>query len=276
MVNYRCFRCGFQAKQLSHLRDHCDRVFPCKPLLGDIPVDFDKFVKMCQRAKPHTCPKCSKGYGSKASLYQHSRKCTSSADDVSSSAAATNITNNFDNSSHVSNVTNNINNSSHITNVTNNIDNSTHVDNSTTNITIQVLPFGKENLQDILDDKQFLIKCVKSAESSGMVSLMKRIHFDDAHPENKNVKVRSQKRQQMEVMGEDERWHVVDQTDTLDRMMRRGKVMLFNVYFDELRENDEDDFCMNLLRGVFDQNNNTYYLVRRKIHTLAVDETCKT
>jgi hypothetical protein len=269
MVKYTCFRCGFTTFHAGHFKVHCERTNTCQPLLDDIPVDFDEFVKKSKGTTPFQCSCCAKFYKTAASLNHHARKC------VANTAGTSNTVNNFDNSTN--NIDNSTHNHIHNDNSTHNHihnDNSTHIDNSTTNnITIQVLPFGKENVQDILEDKPFMIKCVRNAGSHGMLTLMKRIHFNNEHPENKNVNVKSLKRHQMEVMGDDERWHLVDDADALDNMMRRGKIMLFKVYDDELRENDDEDSCFNLLRHVFDMNNNKYYLVRRKIHNMAYAET---
>ena len=44
MVKYNCLRCGYVAKQKSHLLNHLNRKNICPPLLEDISIEEMKFM----------------------------------------------------------------------------------------------------------------------------------------------------------------------------------------------------------------------------------------
>jgi hypothetical protein len=78
----------------------------------------------------------------------------------------------------------------HIINITNNTNNITNntIDNSVTNnITIQLRPFGEENL-DYLKADDLLKKFKRYGRLEDvMVRALQMVHFNDEHPENMNI-----------------------------------------------------------------------------------------
>jgi hypothetical protein len=54
------------------------------------------------------------------------------------------------------------------------------------NITINIMPFGKENIQYISNSTGFVNKCLGNG-LQGLLDVIKSKHFNDKHPENKNI-----------------------------------------------------------------------------------------
>ena len=94
----------------------------------------------------------------------------------------------------------NIHNDHSVTNTTNNIDNSVN-HNITNTITVNLVHFGNENIQHLLEDTTFMDLVLKAAadattpEAKAKVvpMLAERIHFDPKHPENQTIKLSTQR-----------------------------------------------------------------------------------
>ena len=90
-----------------------------------------------------------------------------------------------------------INNSNNTTNTTNtNIDShDTHIDNSVANnitiehLTIQLLPFGKEDLSQIQNDTEFLNRCIREGVERAIPLIVKQIFLNENLPQNQNVRM---------------------------------------------------------------------------------------
>jgi hypothetical protein len=55
--------------------------------------------------------------------------------------------------------------------------------------TENINPFGKEDIDTIVNDKLFLTDCLKSVNTTGIPNLFERIFLNDELPQNKNIKV---------------------------------------------------------------------------------------
>jgi hypothetical protein len=97
--------------------------------------------------------------------------------------------------------------------------NTTHTNShNTINITnnITVKDFGHEDIGYL--SKEFLTICFKNRD---MVSLLENIHCDREHPENHTIRLRSQKRKQIELRVNG-RWKVHDETEALKDCINNG------------------------------------------------------
>jgi hypothetical protein len=143
----------------------------------------------------------------------------------------------------------------------------------TNNYNIIINPFGKEKIDHIINDYEFMKKCVRNATTHGVTDLSRRIHFDDEHPENKNIRLKSLKRELMEVMKEDNQWHLMDKSEALDKLMRKAFVALHNFYDKNLTDDDEGDFRLDLLRKIQIKYTNIYYTVCKRLNVVIMDES---
>lgn len=158
-------------------------------------------------------------------------------------------------------------------------DHSTAIDDhSTTQVTIN--NYGSETIGHVLDDHAFMRRCFKSMLSQGIPNLLKKIHFDDDHPENQNVRLRSIKRDLMEIFSED-RWKVVPGTQTTEQMIQKGCKLLGDFYDAIMRLEviadaetaDRDADYQRAMTKVMDRSGNEYYRLRRHTKTMILDET---
>jgi hypothetical protein len=180
--------------------------------------------------------------------------------DDNEASSSTNITNN--------NTTNNI---------TNNNTNNTNINNST-NVSIIINNFGQEKIDHILSDYNFMKKCFKNLLSHGIVELLRKIHFDDKHPENQNIKFKSLKQDFIEIFKEN-KWNIVPGTQTTETMTRKGCILL-SEFYDEMMKEEMDDEDMDeryrsKMRTISSKTGNEYYAVRKNTKTMLYDESQK-
>lgn len=120
------------------------------------------------------------------------------------------------------------------TTITNNIDNG-----STNNLNLPY-NFGYENIQHIIEDKDFMRGCLQTLRSGGLLNLMSKIHFDNSHPENKNIKLKCTRRRECSVF-ESGKWETKGITDATYQLLQQGRSLLSQYYLSdiEFKENDE-------------------------------------
>lgn len=107
--------------------------------------------------------------------------------------------------------------------------------NATQNITINVRSFGQENIAHIKENKEFLTNCFLQKD---IKTLLERIHCDEEHPENHNIKMKSLKRDMVETFI-DGRWIVADTDETLDELVNKGyRILRYHCY-----KNKDDIKC---------------------------------
>ena len=105
----------------------------------------------------------------------------------------------------------------------NNIDNQTN-----NNITIiNINAFGNENT-NYIDDKAILA-CISRVYKS-IPTLLQKLHFDPEHPENHNIKITNKKLPYASVMGDDQKWKMMDRKDAIETMVLNSYNMLDEKY----------------------------------------------
>jgi hypothetical protein len=156
--------------------------------------------------------------------------------------------------------------------ILNNVTDSTVTNSTTNNITIN--NYGSENIDHILQDHEFMTRCVKTMLSEGIPELLRKIHFDDEHPENQNVRLRSLKRDLMEIFAD--RWKVVPGTKTTEKLIHKGLRLLGEFYDTTMRENPHDETdqrYQKIMMIVVGRSGNEYFAVRRHTKAMIQDET---
>jgi len=103
--------------------------------------------------------------------------------------------------------------------------------NNTTNNNIVIHAYGKEDIS-FIKDKEFL-KMLNSPGTS-VQTLVKKIHFNEEHPENKNVKITNRKEPYAKVYNGD-KWLLKDKKDTISDLVE-DKMNILDGKFDELQE----------------------------------------
>jgi len=216
MIVFVCNICNRNFKRKDYLQKHKERKFPCKSMVNaticnpsiktanqkpaeNQPETSQKpageSVDTLEVVKPYECDHCSRSFTHYNSLSRHKTRlrCKKMSNtEMNKIIKKTNniVTNNPNNSINLtnSNILNNsnnnsnniINNNSNINNINNTINNNTNTNNNN-NITININPFGEENIDSITEKEKIH---VLNNLYLAMPQAMKMIHYDI--PENRN------------------------------------------------------------------------------------------
>lgn len=245
---HKCKRCGSEFARKQTLLTHLQRVRPCQSVVEDIPL----YILIDELKKPkitdgYQCEYCLAFFKQSQGKYQHKKLCKKRPLDVMNTLIhqVQVLTKELEDLKSDKRIVNTMTTNNNTTNNTNNIQN---------NITINIKSFGRENMQHILDNKQYLTAVCARKD---IVDLIENIHFDKEYPENHNVRLRSLKNDLMETFV-DGKWLITDKEDTLDQLIEKG----YNVLDIHCRKNKEDiieeegeetyDDVRRWLRAVYD------------------------
>jgi hypothetical protein len=182
MVLHVCPRCNYQTSNSSHYKSHVQRKTACKCVTGtDISQD-DLISAFGSRLddKGLKCEGCNMVFNSRSTKCRHKKTCEryralseGRNTSVENQGCATNVVGTSGDNSNVT-----------INNTTNN----------TTNI---YLPhaFGEEDVAHLSasnpEAAKFLLQVLHDRQD-GLMNLISKIHFDEAHPENHNLRKRDE------------------------------------------------------------------------------------
>ena len=253
VFEYNCPRCNYSTPHKQHFMYHLKKKLPCHPIHSDIPIE--DVIAQCsmKQTRSHMCTICDKSFSHLSSLSRHRKEHHSNtlahatADApvvVSSTKSNSENSHRLSNCHNVSNTTdsyNHITNNNNSTNTTTNNDNSTNNSNNTVhigslnveNISINILPFGKEDMSGVENNKEFLTKCLQELLLQGIPNVIEKIFFNQELPQNNNVKLRrsayptSMLVYAQENDSEPPQWEERDLHQTLDQMIDKGYAVLF-------------------------------------------------
>jgi hypothetical protein len=96
----------------------------------------------------------------------------------------------------------------------------THIETHN-NITINC--FGNENMDYITD--KIIVNCIGQVYRS-IPSILEKIHFDPAHPENHNIKIPNKRLPHASILTENNTWQIVDKENAIETMMDKSFFMM--------------------------------------------------
>jgi len=168
----------------------------------------------------------------------------------------------------LSNSTNNSTNNSN--NRTNHIGTQQNIGgNMTQNIVLN--NFGKEDIKYITEE---FVKNLMKLPYGSIPKLLKHVHFNPEHPENRNVKITNKKLSWAEVWNED-KWELRDKKQVIDDMVDKGYNMI-----DEQYDRDPPDLPINKrknfedFQGKYDkEDKDTHKLLNKGVETLVLNES---
>ena len=141
-------------------------------------------------------------------------------------------------------ITNNTNNNSN-----NNSNNNTN-SNNTINNTININNYGEENTKYITSD--FILNLLKFKPAKVIPELIKHTHFNEAHPENHNIKITNKKGPHIKVM-KNNKWEFQNKEETITDLIDRQQMHLNNEDVEEkieekcsISEKNNIDRCISL------------------------------
>ena len=205
-VTYECPRCKYKTSIKCNMMSHLTRKTPCLDQYSNL--SRADIIKTLQLEKEYRCPDCSKSYSHPSNLCRH-RKVHEN--DVARQTISVNTVD-----SHDVTTTNSNNNNSHNT--------------ITNNFTINILPFGREDISHVETNDELLKECVRNI-ATGIPDIVDAIYFNDDKPENQNVRIgRSKHPAEMLVYKADANgipsWQAAERSGVLQKLVDQGARIL--------------------------------------------------
>lgn len=227
MVTHKCERCGYTTTRRSTFAQHLGRKFPCKPKLSDKASGSQLAELLVPKAKPYKCATCARSYGSKSALRYHNqtpcqpRPCPL-PDDINSLRTLV----------------------EHLTIKCADLEARNREleaqlgNRPSTSTTLN--PFGSEDTSyipnEVLDN---CAELVRSNRESAITHTLQRVFFDEHHPENHNVRLKSVRMGTVEIFKEGG-WVPGDLKDTAKKMaIKCQHIILTNVLHKASRQREE-------------------------------------
>lgn len=184
-VEYDCPRCGYMTSQISNMNTHINRKKICKPTLTDCTIEDIKshIDNIKTKEKEYPCELCGVKFPNSHLKRQH-KECCKKNNEIKALEDRLLI------------IENELQHKSNITKITNNV-----------NINLGIRNFGEENMAALPID--FLRELYVNLNHE---ELFKNLHCDPEFPENMNIRIKSIKRELLEIF-KDHRWIVVGLKD---------------------------------------------------------------
>lgn len=268
---YKCKRCDQDFARKDYLATHLKRKIPCEVKNQDVsPEELLKEIIKPVLSNGYPCINCGKFFEKPASKYQHEKfhckKKDNEIQDIKNKLEE--ITRQHDELKKQMEMLGKTSNKSVVNNNKNCVVNNITINN-----------FGEENTEHVLNDKHFLEACLKNIANDGIKNLLEKIHYDKLYTGNNNVRLKSRKREQLEVFHSN-KWNIMDKNETLDKMIKNGYKILNTFYNDpssEMKEYDVnklDGKLFQLMMLVGTKDSSVYYPIRKKVFALVCNNTC--
>ena len=160
-AKYTCSRCLYHTNNRTHYSNHLRKKTPCDTLHSTTPIT--ELLSVLDHDKEFKCPHCKKSFSQIQGLSRHKK--------VHANDPVVTINNN--------NITDNSHNNSHNVNI----------ENLNLTVSVQLLPFGKEDTVSIQNDMEFMNRCVQAGIEKAIPAIVKQIFLNENLPQNHNVKL---------------------------------------------------------------------------------------
>ena len=271
MVKYNCLRCGYVAKQKTHLINHLHRKNICSPVLEDISIEEVKFIYGFEIIKDNSkslqnhsilTPNNSKSITPKnsKSLQNHSILTPNNSKNgvnkqycehcLRTYTRKDNLTKHLKKckkkmSTEVELLEKKDNEIHELKEMVEKLlvehkgnTNITNSNNTTNNMTNNIIihNYGDEDTKYITSD--YILKLLKNRPAKTIPELIKYTHFNDDHPENQNIKITNKKDSYIKVR-KNNKWELKDKDETITDLIDRQQIHLL----DEDLEKKVEEVC---------------------------------
>ena len=258
-----CKRCNCEFNRKDYLLNHLNRKKKCEPIIQDIETDelIKELIIVKDLIKSFKCDFCDKIFSSSQGKYQHKRLCKKNpinnkelpfqqSDEINELKKEIGELKNLI----IKNTTNN--------NTTNNINNT----QNNINVTIPKLKnFGWENMEAIPESLiSSLFMNLRFKE------LLANLHCDPNFPENQNVRIKSVKRNTMEIY-RNNKWDIVTFTKGLTDLLLQGHKIFTDYCNKDKKRILEEDMDEQDLREILSQLQKIQDLNKSEIKPLIED-----
>lgn len=263
---YQCKGCGSSWEHKYLLVRHLKRKHPCDPVLGDVAVgdlltEFD-----VPKEKRYKCKHCLKLFAIKQSKYVHQKDCKGVTQLVSVQPTVEQLADMVATLQAELAVLKANKGGQTITN--NGTINNTH----NNYIQINIRDFGRgENLGYLNSDV-----LLESLREMNMTKVVEELHFNPEHPENHNVRLKNQNKNQMKYFNEG-KW-VIGSKDTVLREMAMNGWRVLHSFYRSNKEEIEDELDEDeireatiWLRKVYDEDKEQFNKIKAELYELVLN-----
>jgi hypothetical protein len=237
-----CKRCGCSFTLKNNLKNHINKKTQCDPIISNMSRD-DLLDDIDTQKTCFICELCDKTFSSKQGKYQHKQKCIISHEKNNIIKLQTQI-------DEIRNI-----------NITNNNQQINNI-----NITIPKLnDFGRENMDAIPETLvSTLFMDLRFRE------LLANLHCDPNYPENHNVRIKSIKRNTMEIF-RNNKWDIMTFSKGLTELLLQGHKIFKEYYKKDKDRILEEDMNESEIREVLDQLDQIEKLSKDELKPLLED-----
>lgn len=240
MANFICKRCLYCVKQKCTLRLHLARINPCSVAENgqDIPpaVLLEELGDVRQRKRTFQCQYCNDGFASLASLSRHRKDCKQKK------------TPEYRIEKKLDTLINML--QSPTTN---------DVESIPTNST-ELVAYGKEDVSYL--SSEFLSDCVVDLKNEGIPNIIEKVHFNDEHPENKNIRMVSFKQNVAESY-DGVKWKRMSACSLIQNIIMEGRKIAFSNFNDKYDDYSEEQ--QTLIQQNFNELSDEMHKERSRI-----------
>jgi hypothetical protein len=256
---YSCKRCGYASSYKQNVINHLNRKKICQAANTSVDIDPDVLIKELMRAvkeEAHECKYCGKKFNCKSSVYRHHNTCDLAKQQVDMILAHE--------IQRIKNEISDIQTASQTptTSTTYNIQ----------NIIINVNNYGNEILDHLTP--QYLTKCVLGL-NSGFQSLLQHIHFNPSIPENRNVRLKSHKKNMLELF-RDGQWVTCDKSATIEDLIGKSYKILYKHFIDSIEDpefKEREEYLTTYFTNIGSKSGNMYYQLKRNLYIMVYNES---
>jgi hypothetical protein len=258
---YLCKRCDTIFSIKSHLKSHLLRKNPCKFLYDD----FDREIliqELYQRKineKTYDCEYCNMKFNHSSNKSRHKTICKNKPIDeitLLKNTVEKLVSKIDEQQEQIENLK--IQPITNITNITNNTNN-TQING------VKLRDFGRENMDALPESLISSLFC-----DLRFRELLAQLHCDPNYPENHNIRIRSIKRNTMEIF-RNNKWDLLNFTNGLNELLLQGHKIFKNYYKNDKERILDEDMDERDLREILSQLDKIQSLNKNEVKPLMQD-----
>jgi hypothetical protein len=260
---FKCKRCGYESAYKHCLLRHLQSKTICDILIENIDAKI-LLEELTQKRVPELsvkCKVCSREFNCKSSMYKHIKLCKSNSL-LSEISTLKNIVDNQQKKldrllkKTPDNTTNN---------TTNNTTTNNNTQNITNNIHVKLNDFGQENMSALPEPLiSTLFMDLRFRE------LLANLHCDPNYPENQNIRIKSIKRNTMEIF-RNNKWDIMTFTKGLTELLLQGHKIFKDYYKKDKDRILEEDMNEDEIKEILNQLDQIEKLNKEELRPLLVD-----
>ena len=254
-MDFICKRCNIVFSSKPRLKTHLLKNKPCEFIDNDLDRDLliDELYQRKLNDKTFNCEYCHMKFNHASGKSQHKKICKSKPLDKITVLEKT-----------VENLVSQIEDlKKHPTNITNN--NTQNNTQNITNINVKLKDFGRENMDAVPNSlMSYLFMELRFRD------LLSQLHCDPNFPENQNIRIRSVKRNTMEIF-RNNKWDIVSFSKGLQELLLQGHRIFKDFYKSDKERILEEDMDEVDLREILSQLQKIEDLNKNEIKPLIED-----